>query len=149
MGIKLDLPKFKASTSFNEPRITIGRPKITLSDKDRSAIAGYVAFGSAGAYAGHHYGDKLGNWFQSRWEDVTGKTTRIAQEEAMKEQERLRREAIVKEYGMKQQADASVLAGLTNRGNNSGKFVGVTSKTEGMPTGAIGTNIGSSTSGTF
>jgi hypothetical protein len=137
--IKLPTPKFSTKVSFKTPKITFG-------DKERSSLFGMAHGGSAGGLIGYNYGDKLGNWSQGLWEDMTGKTARTAAEQAAKESEKKRRENIVKEFGLKQQADSTVLAGLGRGGSGGSKSsMGATND---APGGFIGDGI-TSTAGTF
>lgn len=126
-------------------KIKIKKPRITLGDKDRAAALGFVVGGPAGAAAGYMYGDKLGKWSQNQWNNLTGKNARVAQEEAGKEAERVRRENIVKEFGAKQQYDSLAYAGAMNSGNASSNAPGLVGQSAAP--GTIGANI--SSSGTF
>ena len=129
------------------PRITIKKPKITLGDKDRAAIGGFLIGGPAGAAVGYYYGDKIGKWSENQWNNLTGKNAREAQKLAAREAENVRRESIVKEFGARQQADsmayAAAMNGQSGGGNNDAPgLVG-----QSNAPGTIGSNI--SSSGTF
>lgn len=92
--------------------------------------------------------DNFERWSQSMWEDVTGKTAREAGKEAAKQAEIARRQAIIKQFGEKQQADGIAMANM--RMNQSGKDqknnAGPVSSKEAP--GFIGAGL-NSTSGTF
>jgi hypothetical protein len=88
------------------------------------------------------YAQNLENWSQGMWEDLTGKTARTAGEEAAKQAEVARREAIIRQFGEKQQADGMVMANLKRGGDNKSAGTGATSG------GFIGGGL-SSMSGTF
>lgn len=120
-----------------------GLPRVTLSDKDRAAIAG-AAFGPAGMAVGYHYGDKIGNWSENAWNSLTGKNARDANERAARDAENLRRDNVTREYEARNQADGLSYGAAMNRRSGSNKSVGVVGA---GGDGTIGSNI--STSGTF
>lgn len=145
MGFSLDFtPDENDTNNFvgkNDGGKGFRGPSVTLSDKDRAAIGGGV-FGGIGAAAGYHYGDKVGNWSENQWNNITGKNSRIAQEDAAKEADKLRRQGIIDEYGARQQADMTAYAGLRRTSDDSPGVLGA----QNAP-GSIAAGI--SSSGTF
>lgn len=124
-------------------KIKIKKPKITLGDKDRGAIAG-MGSGLVGAAIGNNYGDKLGKWSENQWNNITGKNAREANARAGREMERTRRDGIVREFGARQQADSlaysAAMSGRSGGANNGAEgLVGGTGSQ-----GTIGSNISSS-----
>lgn len=130
-------------------RIKVSKPKVTLGDKDVTAAIGSTFMGPVGGFVGGQaYGEKIGNWSENQWNNLTGKNAREAQKKAMQEAERTRRDNIIRSFEASQQADSlSYSAAMRGQGgsgasNNAPGIVG-----QGGAAGTIGANI--SSSGTF
>jgi len=115
-----------------------------LTGAASGAATGAMVGGPAGAVVGGVIGGFLG---------FSGASAQAAaQKRAQQKAEQARRDAIIKQFGVKQQADSMALAGLSAKSKNMG---GVSSTSGGAnsPTtqGLIGQNISPSktSSGTF
>lgn len=135
--------------SIKKP-FNISAPKVTMDTGD--VIDGYLGYATAGIYTTMQkggflgkdsYGDKVSRWSQGMWEDLTGKTARVAGEKAAKEAEAARRQAIIRQFGEKSQADSMALAGMSekSRGGNNTAFGA------NQDSGFLGSGL--SSSGTF
>lgn len=117
-------------------------------DKYRNSKGRGLGEGANTAISGNYV--HLKNWSEGIWNDLTGKSARMANERAAKEAEKARIMNAMKEFGARQQADQLSMSNLVNvdktgsttASKNAGG--GISNKSQG---GTIGAQITSA--GTF